>query len=141
MFGSVIEWSPPSTIGIAPASSTSPTVRSIAACDAAGSAGTTGASPKSTTRSAVEGVDPGLEVRTGRAARGADRARPEARARAVGDEVVHRRADDRDVDAGELGRILGVRHAREGQQPGVVGLLGKADSRQRSSGSITANVA
>ena len=46
-----------------------------------------------------ERVDPGLEVGPGRAARSADRARPEARARPVGDEVVGRRADDRDVDA------------------------------------------
>ncbi len=45
MHGSVIEWSPPSVTGSAPASTTSPTSRSIAACVAAGSAGMTGASP------------------------------------------------------------------------------------------------
>jgi hypothetical protein len=45
MSGSAIEWSPPRTIGIAPAATTSPTVRSIAACVRAGSAGRTGASP------------------------------------------------------------------------------------------------
>jgi hypothetical protein len=42
---SEIEWSPPRTIGIAPARTTSPTVRSIAACVRSGSAGITGASP------------------------------------------------------------------------------------------------
>jgi hypothetical protein len=45
MSGSAIEWSPPRTIGIALAATTSPTVRSIAACVRAGSAGSTGASP------------------------------------------------------------------------------------------------
>ena len=43
--GSVIEWSPPSTTGMTPAASTSPTVASIAACEVTGSAGITGASP------------------------------------------------------------------------------------------------
>ena len=45
MSGSAIPWSPPSTIGTAPASSTSPTVASIASWVRAGSAGSTGASP------------------------------------------------------------------------------------------------
>jgi hypothetical protein len=44
-FGSVIEWSPPSTTGSTSASTTSPTVRSIASCERVGSAGMTGASP------------------------------------------------------------------------------------------------
>ena len=48
-----------------------------------------------------ERVDLRLEVRARRAARGADRARAEARPGPVGDEVVGRRADDRDVEAGE----------------------------------------
>src|SRR5215212_6663480 len=85
--GSVIEWSPPSTTGITPAASTWPTVASIAACEG-----------------------------TGRRARPADRPRREARARAVGDEVVHRRADDRDVEPLELGGILGVGRAGEREQ-------------------------
>jgi hypothetical protein len=50
MSGSAIEWSPPSTIGIAPAARTAPTVSSIARCDRTGSAGRIGASPKSITR-------------------------------------------------------------------------------------------
>ena len=70
-----------------------------------------------------EAVDPGLEVGARRAAGGADRARPEAGAGTVGDEVVGGRADDRHVGAGELRRVLGVGHARERQQPGEVGLL------------------
>jgi hypothetical protein len=45
MVASAIEWSPPSTSGTAPASTTSPTVCSIAWCERTGSAGTTGASP------------------------------------------------------------------------------------------------
>ncbi len=49
MSGSAIEWSPPSTIGTAPARTTCPTVSSIAERVRAGSAGITGASPKSTT--------------------------------------------------------------------------------------------
>ena len=53
MSGSAIEWSPPSTTGTAPAASTAPTVASIARCERTGSAGRIGASPKSTTRSAV----------------------------------------------------------------------------------------
>ena len=48
-------------------------------------------------------VDAGLEVGSRQAARRPDRPRPEARSRPVGDELVHRRADDRDVDARELG--------------------------------------
>ena len=95
-----------------------------------------GASPKSTTRSSARPSTPGLEVRPGRAARGADRSRPEAGPGPVGDEVVGRRADDRDVDALELGRVLRVRHAAEGEQPREVGLLPRRC--QRSSGSIKA---
>ena len=45
-----------------------------------------------------ERVDFRLEMRPGRAAGGADRARAEACPRPVGDEVVRRRADHRDVD-------------------------------------------
>ena len=41
----------------------------------------------------------------------------------VGDEVVRRRAHDRDVDAGQLGGVLRVGHAGESEKPGVVGLL------------------
>ena len=68
-------------------------------------------------------VDPRLEVRARRAARGTDRPRAEARARPVGDEVVRRRADDRDVDTLELGWVLRVRKASEREQARVVGLL------------------
>ena len=53
--GSAIEWSPPRTMGTAPARATSRTVSSIAACERRASAGTTGASPKSTTRSSASG--------------------------------------------------------------------------------------
>src|SRR6202011_2069772 len=62
-------------------------------------------------------------VRPGRAAGSADRARAEARAWSVGDKVVRRRADDRDVDPGELRGALRVRQRSERQQPGVVRLL------------------
>ena len=70
-----------------------------------------------------EGVELDLEVRAGRAARRADGARREAGARAIGDEVVHRRADHRHVEARELGGILGVGHPGEREQARVVGLL------------------
>ena len=75
----MIEWSPPSTAGSAPAASTWPTVASIAACEVAGSAGTIGASPKSTTRSSANAstltsrCGPGGEL-AARIARGASRA-------------------------------------------------------------------
>ena len=121
--GSVIEWSPPSTTGITPAASTWPTVASIAACEVTGSAGITGASPKSTTRSSANASIPTSRCGPGGELAAADRARREARAGAVGDEVVHRRADDRHVEALELRGILGVGHAGEREQAAVVGLL------------------
>jgi len=68
-------------------------------------------------------VDLRLEVGPRRGARRANRTRSEARAWPVGDEIVGRRADDRDVNALELGRVLGVRKRPERQQPRVVGLL------------------
>jgi hypothetical protein len=74
-----------------------------------------------------EGIHAGLQVRARRTARRADRARREARPGAVGDEVIHRCAHDRHVHALELGRVLGVRTAGEGEQPRVVRLL--ADRR------------
>ena len=70
-----------------------------------------------------EAVDARLQVRAGRAARGADRPRPEAGPGPVGDEVVGWRPDDRDVDARELGRVLRVGHAAEAEQPREVGLV------------------
>ena len=42
---------------------------------------------------------------------------------AIGDEVVGGRAHDRDVEAGQLGRVLRVRRAPVGEQARVVGLL------------------
>ena len=42
---------------------------------------------------------------------------------AIGDEVVHRRADDRHVDARELCGVLRVGRAGERKQPRVVGLV------------------
>ena len=122
MSGSAIEWSPPSTIGIAPAPSTVPTVSSIAWCESFGSAGTTGASPKSAMRSSAK-----ASIFASRCGPGGHRRRGSARGRtarrAVGDEVVHRRAEHDDVEPLELGRILGVRQPAEGQQARVVGLL------------------
>ena len=69
------------------------------------------------------GVDLRLEMGPGRAARRADRPRAEAGARPVGDEVVRRRADDRDVDPAEVCRVLRVRQRPEREQACVVGLL------------------
>jgi hypothetical protein len=89
-----------------------------------------------------ERVDARLEVRPGRAARGPDRPRSEAGAWPVGDEVVHRRPDDRHVEPAELGRTLRVRRAGEREQPGIVGLVAeRLPARERvdhgASGSIT----
>ena len=64
-----------------------------------------------------------LEMRPRRAARGANRARAEARARPIRDQVVGGCADDRHVDAFELGRVLGVGKRAEREQARVVGLL------------------
>ena len=71
-------------------------------------------------------VDPRLEVVRGRRRRRPHGAGAEARARQVGDELVERRADDGDVEAGELGRVLGVREVREREQPGPDGLVVEA---------------
>ncbi len=71
----------------------------------------------------AEGVDLRLEVRAGRTARRADRARCEAGARTVGDEVVGRRPDDRDVEARQLVGVLCVRGCSEREQPRVVRLV------------------
>ena len=71
----------------------------------------------------VERVDLRLEMRPRRAARRTDRARREAGAGSVRDEVVGRRPDDRHVDAREVTRVLRVRRRPERQQPGVVRLV------------------
>src|SRR5215210_2647864 len=68
-------------------------------------------------------VDPSLELRARRAARGTDRAGRETRARTVGHEVVRRRADYRHVHAREVGRILRVGNASEGEQASVIWFL------------------
>jgi hypothetical protein len=87
----------------------------------------------------AERVDLRFEVRAGRAACGTDRPGCEAGARPIGDEVVGRRTDDRDVEPFELTRILRVRHPAERQQPGVVRLVAErlpppewVDRRQKS---------
>jgi hypothetical protein len=70
-----------------------------------------------------ERVDLRLEMRPRRAARRADRSRREARAGSIRDELVGRRADDRDVERRKLGRVLRVRRAPVRQKPGVVRLV------------------
>ena len=112
---------------MAPRSTTSRTSFSIAACEPAGSAGTTGRIAVVHDAQPLGPVDPRLEVRPRRAAGGADRARPEPRPGTVGHEVVGRRADDRDVHSVELARVLRVRHAGVRQQPRVVRLVRKAE--------------
>ena len=67
-------------------------------------------------RSTSNASTPASRCGPGRTTGGADRPRREPRARTVGDEVVGRRADDRDVEAGELGRILRQRHAAEREE-------------------------
>jgi hypothetical protein len=92
----------------------------MAACDDSGS--DTGGVAVVDNAQLLEGVDAGLEVDAVRGAGGPDRARAEAGARAVGDELVHGGTDDGDVDAVEVGQVLGVGQAGEREQPGVVGL-------------------
>ena len=137
MSGSAMPWSPPRTIGTAPAARTSPTVRSIAAWRGGRVGGQHRGVAVVDDPQLAEAVDAGLEMRPRRAAGGADRARAEAGAGAVGDEVVGRRADDRHVGAGELGRVLGVGHARRSS----AARRSRASPRTRASacsGSITA---
>jgi hypothetical protein len=70
-----------------------------------------------------ERVDPSLQMRTGNGARLSNRPRSQAGSRPLADELVHRRADDRDVEPGQLRRILGVRGPAERRQPRVVRLF------------------
>jgi hypothetical protein len=70
-----------------------------------------------------ERVDARFEVAPRRAARRPNRTGPVPRPRPVGDEVVGRRAHDRDIRALELGGVLRVRLAAVGQEPREVGLL------------------
>ena len=122
MSGSAIEWSPPRTIGIAPASSTCATVRSIAACERAASAGITGASPKSTIRSSSNAsIPPRGAARADSSPRGSPAGRTASRADPRRDRLSARRPRRRPPR--ELRRILGVRKAAEREQPRVVGLL------------------
>jgi hypothetical protein len=123
MSGSAIEWSPPRTIGIAPAATTWLTTASIAACVRAGSDGSTGASPKSIIRSAFDASSFASRCGPHEAARSADRAGAEAGSGPVGDEVVRGCSDDRDVHAFELGGVLGPGQRPEREQARVVRLL------------------
>jgi hypothetical protein len=68
-------------------------------------------------------VDPDLHTGTGREACAPDSPRAEAGPGSVGDEVVHRRADHRDVEACQLGGLLRVGHTGEREQARVVRLL------------------
>ena len=121
--GSVIEWSPPSTTGIDAGREHLADRRLDRGVRGHRVGRDHGRVAEVDDPQLGERVDPDLEVRAGRRARPADRARREARAGAVGDEVVHRRADDRDVEALELRGVLGVGRAGEREQAAVVGLL------------------
>ena len=121
--GSVIEWSPPSVTGMTPASTTSPIELRDRRVRVRRVGGQHGRVAVVDDAELGERVDTRLEMRAGRARRGADRARREPRARAVRDEVVHRRPDDRDVDSVEVRRLLRDRRPAEGEEAGVVGLV------------------
>ena len=73
-----------------------------------------------------ERVDPRLQVRPRRAARGPDGARGEARAGAVGRPRRRWGADDRHVGPLEVARVLRQRRAAEAERPGEVRLLAVA---------------
>jgi hypothetical protein len=70
-----------------------------------------------------KGVELCFEVRPRWTARGANPARAKARAGTIGDEVVGRCADNRDVNAGQIGRTFAVALTGEGEKPGIVRLL------------------
>src|SRR5215210_2580363 len=94
----------------------------MAAWERAGSAGTTGASPKSRTRSSANASTPVSRFRPG-GQLAARIARREAGARPVGDKLINRGAQDHDVRAPEFGWVLRVRHAAVRKWTRVVGLL------------------
>src|SRR6266511_3905903 len=107
-----MEWSPPSTIGMAPAAHTWPTIRRMASWLLAWSAGVTSASPKSTHREHIERIDPEIHVR----ARGrsvvvtqANGPRAESRSGPVAHGLVHGGPDDGHVDAAQ---VLGIEDQR-----------------------------
>ena len=126
-FGSVIEWSPPRTTGTTPAASDLADRRLDLQRASVGVGRHDRASPKSTTRSSANASIPASRCGPGgqlaaRIARG-----PKRVPGPVGDEVVGRRADDRDVETLELRGIVRVRHARVREEPRVVGLVGKPE--------------
>ena len=110
--GSVIEWSPPSTNGSAPGREHLADGRLDRGVRALRVGRDHGRVAEVDHAQLGERVDLRLEVRAGRDARRADRARRHASAGAVGDEVVHRRADDRHVEAGRAPRDPRCRRCR-----------------------------
>ena len=68
----------------------------------------------------VERLDLGVEMATQPAAGRANLTRPEAGARPTARQLVHRRADHRDVDIGEVRDVLGVGQAAEREQARVL---------------------
>ena len=78
-----------------------------------------------------ERIDPDLNAGPGLEARAPDSARAKASPRPVGDEVVRGSADDGDVHARKVGRILGPRDPGIRQQPRIVGLPEAAPASSR----------
>ena len=70
-----------------------------------------------------ERVDTRFEMGTGWTAGGSNRARREPGAGPVRDELVHRCADDRDIEPIKLRRVLGAGDAPERERPSVIGLF------------------
>jgi hypothetical protein len=94
-----------------------------------------------------ERVELRFEVRPRWTARSANPARAKARAGTIGDEVVGRCADDRDINAGQIGGTFAVALTGEGEEPSVVRLLTvdsparqRIDHRPHASG-LSASVA
>ena len=138
MSGSAIEWSPPSTIGIAPAASDLADGRLDRRVRARRVGGQHRRVAEVDDPQLLERVDLGLEVRAGRAARGADRPRREARARAGrrrGRRSARRRSRRRSRRARRDPAVYGSAAER---RAGPRSRASRRSSRQRSSGSITA---
>ena len=133
--GHVIEWSPPSTIGMAPGGGDVTDLavdERVGALDPGGHdvrvAGVDDLQDFERLDAELEGVD-----RARRVLRLADRARAEPGARPVAHRVVEWRADDRDIDplAAQLGGIGDPRQVHEGRGPDVRGQLVVAEFLER----------
>ena len=104
--GRLIEWSPPTLSGTTPAATTLAMKASMSSWQLSSEKRERiGTSPTSANLRLAERRDPQHVLVGADALDRAHRARPEARAGAVGDAEVHRHADQREIEAAEIGQI------------------------------------